>query len=88
MARPLVVLRKLFALLRDGGRLFVTMQRYGDDCTYSVRPGEPIYVGPYTLQRIPKLVHPDACHCLHATTEGVRYFMVLEKRAASSSSSS
>jgi 2-polyprenyl-3-methyl-5-hydroxy-6-metoxy-1,4-benzoquinol methylase len=73
--RPIDGLRKLLAVLRPGGRLFFTAQRYGSDVQAAVRPGEPIYVAQKVIDELPRL----GCRVVDVTTSGTRYFVVLEK---------
>lgn len=74
--RPLDALRKLLTVLRPGGRLFFTAQRYGDDVQAAVRPGEPIYIGPKVVNDLPRML---GCKVLGTTTSRMRYYVVLEK---------
>ena len=74
--RPLDALRKLLTVLRPGGRLFFTAQRYGRDVQAAVRPGEPIYIGEKVMNELPRRLN---CRILDATTSGTRYYVVLEK---------
>lgn len=74
--RPLDALRKLLTVLRPGGRLFFTAQRYGRDVQAAVRPGEPIYIGEKVMNELPRQLN---CRILDTTTSGTRYYVVLEK---------
>lgn len=74
--RPLDALRKLLAVLRPGGRLFFTAQRYGEDVQAAVRPGEPIYIGPRVVNDLPRHL---GCRIVNMTTSRMRYYIVLEK---------
>jgi SAM-dependent methyltransferase len=74
--RPLDALRKLAAVLRPGGRLYFTAQRYGTDVTAAVRPGEPIYIGEKLIDELPQRV---GCRVVSIATTGMRYSIVLEK---------
>ncbi|GEP58621.1 methyltransferase domain-containing protein [Reyranella soli] len=74
--RPLDALRKLLAVLRPGGRLFFTAQRYGEDVQAAVRPGEPIYIGPKVVNDLPRHL---GCRIVNTTTSRMRYYIVLEK---------
>ena len=75
--RPLDALRKLVGLLRPGGRLFFTAQRYGTDVQAAVRPGEPIYIGEKLMAELPSRV---GCRQVSLSTSAMRYYVVLEKR--------
>lgn len=74
--RPLDALRKLLVVLRPGGRLFFTAQRYGEDVQAAVRPGEPIYIGPKVASDLPQYL---GCRIVSTTTSSMRYYIVLEK---------
>jgi 2-polyprenyl-3-methyl-5-hydroxy-6-metoxy-1,4-benzoquinol methylase len=74
--RPLDALRKLLTMLRPGGRLFFTAQRYGSDVQAAVRPGEPIYIGEKMIDEIPRRL---GCRIVDMTTSSMRYYVVLEK---------
>lgn len=74
--RPLDALRKLLAVLRPGGRLFFTAQRYGEDVQAAVRPGEPIYIGPKVVNDLARQLR---CRIVSTTTSPMRYYIVLEK---------
>lgn len=74
--RPLDALHKLLAILRPGGRLFFTAQRYGEDVQAAVRPGEPIYIGPKVVNDLPQHL---GCRIVSTTTSRMRYYIVLEK---------
>lgn len=76
--RPLDALRKLVGLLRPGGRIFFTAQRYGTDVQAAVRPGEPIYIGEKLMAELPSRV---GCRQLSLSTSTMRYYVVLEKPA-------
>jgi len=73
---PLDALRKLIAVLRPGGRLYFTAQRYGRDVQAAVRPGEPIYIGERVVDQMPERL---GCRIVDLTTSGMRYYIVLEK---------
>jgi len=74
--RPLGALARLLDMLRVGGRLYFTAQRYGSDVKLAVRPGEPIYIGPKMLDLLPKLL---PCRLLNVKATGARYFILLER---------
>jgi 2-polyprenyl-3-methyl-5-hydroxy-6-metoxy-1,4-benzoquinol methylase len=74
--RPLDALRKLLTVLRPGGRLYFTAQRYGADVQAAVRPGEPIYIGEKTANELPQHLH---CRVISKKTSTMRYYVVLEK---------
>jgi SAM-dependent methyltransferase len=74
--RPLDALRKLLGVLRKGGRLFFTAQRYGTDVQAVVRPGEPIYIGPKVVEELPERL---GCRLINMTTSMMRYYIVIEK---------
>jgi len=46
---PLLVLKKLFRMLRPGGRIHFTAQYYGPQNSLQVRVGEPIYIDRHGL---------------------------------------
>jgi len=73
---PLVVLGKMLDLLRLGGRIYFSAQRYGVDVNLSIRPGEPIYIGSRLLELLPEIF---GCIVVNVATAGSRYFIVLEK---------
>ncbi len=73
---PLDALRKLLTVLRPGGRLFFTAQRYGRGVQAAVRPGEPIYIGEKVMNELPRRL---GCRIVDMTTSGARYYVVLEK---------
>jgi SAM-dependent methyltransferase len=77
--RPLGVLARLLDLLRPGGRLFFSAQRYGEDVKLAIRPGEPIYIGPRAIELIPQLL---PAHTVNVEATGSRYFIVLERADA------
>ncbi|MBV8186559.1 MAG: class I SAM-dependent methyltransferase [Alphaproteobacteria bacterium] len=74
--RPLDALRKLLTVLRKGGRLFFTAQRYGTDVQAVVRPGEPIYIAARLVDELPGRL---GCRVVNVTTSIMRYYIVLEK---------
>jgi SAM-dependent methyltransferase len=74
--RPLDALRKLLSVLRPGGRMYFTAQRYGRDVQAAVRPGEPIYIGEKLLAELPQRLQ---CRVLDVSRSGMRYYVVLEK---------
>jgi SAM-dependent methyltransferase len=74
--RPLDVLRKLVSVLRPGGRLYFTAQRYGRGVEAAVRPGEPIYIGEKLVRELPQRLD---CSVVSVTTSSMRYYIVLEK---------
>jgi SAM-dependent methyltransferase len=76
--RPIDALRKLLDVLRPGGRLYFTAQRYGTDVQASVRPGKPIYIGEALVEELPRRL---ACTIVDRWSSGTRYFVVLEKQA-------
>jgi SAM-dependent methyltransferase len=76
VAKPLDVVRKLVSVLRPGGRLYFTAQRYGAGVQAAVRPGEPIYIGEKLIRELPQRV---GCRIVNATTSNMRYYVVLEK---------
>lgn len=49
---PLLVLKKLFRMLRPGGRIHFTAQYYGPENSLQVRVGEPIYIDRHGLNWI------------------------------------
>ncbi len=75
--RPLDALAKLLGVLRPGGRLYFTAQRYGADVQASVRPGEPIYIGEALIEELPRRL---GCTIVDKWTSGTRYFVVLERQ--------
>lgn len=76
MESPLRVLRKLLSVLRPGGRLFFTAQRYGKDATGPVRPSEHIYVGRMFIDQLPDWL---GCRIVEVKSSNMRYYVVLEK---------
>jgi SAM-dependent methyltransferase len=74
--RPLDALAKLLSVLKSGGRLYFTAQRYGRDVQAAVRPGEPIYIGEKVMKELPQRL---GCKLLDVTTSSMRYYAVLEK---------
>lgn len=77
--RPLDALVKLLNVLRPGGRLFFTAQRYGADVQAPIRPGEPIYIGETLVEDLPRRL---GCSIAETWTSGARYFVVLERQSA------
>lgn len=77
--RPLGTLARLLDMLRPGGRLYFTAQRYGADVKLAIRPGEPIYIGPKVVEAMPRLL---PCTLHDVALNGSRYFIVLERTAA------
>jgi SAM-dependent methyltransferase len=76
VAQPLDVLRKLVSVLRPGGRLYFTAQRYGSGVRAAVRPGEPIYIGDKLVHELPDRL---GCRVVNLTMSAMRYHTVLEK---------
>ncbi len=74
--RPLDALGKLLSVLRPGGRLFFTAQRYGPDVQAAIRPGEPIYIGEKVVEELPRRL---SCRILSKASSGTRYYLVLAK---------
>src|SRR5262249_32528487 len=74
--RPLGALARMLDMLRPGGRLCFTAQRYGADVKLAIRPGEPIYIGPKVIDLLPQLL---PCRTIDVTANGSRYFVVLER---------
>lgn len=74
--RPLDALGKLLSVLRPGGRLFFTAQRYGPDAQAAIRPGEPIYIGEKVVEELPRRL---GCRVLNKASSGTRYYLVLAK---------
>lgn len=75
---PLDALAKLLDVLRPGGRLYFTAQRYGPDVQASVRPGEPIYISETLVEELPRRLD---CTVADMWTSGASYFVVLERQA-------
>ncbi len=83
--RPLDALAKLLSVLRPGGRLYFTAQRYGADVQASIRPGEPIYISETLVEDLPLRL---GCTIVDRWTSGTRYFVVLERQAVPALASS
>jgi len=76
MERPLDVLKKLLTVVRPGGRLFFTAQRYGRDANGPVRPDEHVYIGETVLAQLPGQL---SCRVLDLAMSNLRYYVTLEK---------
>lgn len=77
--KPMAALRKLMSVLRPGGRIFFSAQRYGKDVMLAIRPGEPIYIGQILVDSLEQRLN---CRLVESKTTGSRFFIVLEKRGA------
>lgn len=77
VSAPLSALKKLIWTLRPGGRIFFSAQRYGNDCSLPIRPGEPIYVGEKFIEEMEDRLDCDSVEVIRI---GSRFFVVLEKR--------
>ena len=80
--RPVAVLAKLLDLLRIGGRLYFSAQRYGDDVNLAILAGEPIYVGPRFIDLLPQLL---PCIVIDVEKYGPRYLIAIERTAGTPS---
>jgi SAM-dependent methyltransferase len=74
--RPLAAVAKLLDMLRPGGRLYFSAQRYGDDVNLAILAGEPIYIGPRVVELIPKLL---PCTLVDGEKYGARYLIAVER---------
>lgn len=72
---PIVVLRKLLRMLRSGGRLHFTAQRYGEDNELQIRVGEPIFISDQTVKYI--VGQLDAK--VYEQKKDIKFRIVLEK---------
>ena len=72
---PIGVLRKLLRMLRSGGRLHFTAQRYGEDNELQIRVGEPIFISDQTVKYI--VGQLDAK--VHEQKKDIKFRIVLEK---------
>jgi SAM-dependent methyltransferase len=77
--RPLGALARMLDMLRPGGRLYFTAQRYGSDVKLAIRPGEPIYIGPRVVELFDQML---PCRTIDVVANGSRYFVVLERTEA------
>ncbi len=73
---PLRVLRSLVGVLRPGGRLFFTAQRYGSDARGPVRPSEQVYLSARGLERLTALL---GCRIVDVSESNMRYSVTLER---------
>lgn len=73
---PLRVLRKLVRVLKPGGRLFFTAQRYGSDARGPVRPAEQVYLG---AKGIEQLTLRLGCRVVGVSDSNMRYYVTLER---------
>ena len=73
--QPLVVLKKLMAMLRSGGRLHFSAQYYGPTSPLQVRVGEPIYIDRHGLDWVVSQL--DAR--LHDLTIDTKFRVTLQK---------
>jgi len=73
---PLRVLRKLVGVLKPGGRLFFTAQRYGSDASGPVRPAEQVYLG---AKGIEQLTLRLGCRVVAVSNSNMRYYVTLER---------
>lgn len=81
VAWPVRALEKLISVLRPGGRIFFSAQRYGSDVNLAIRPGEPIYIGEKFIDEMDDML---GCDTIDVVRNGSRFFIVLEKRATAS----
>lgn len=84
VSSPLNALKKLIWTLRPGGRIFFSAQRYGNDCSLPIRPGEPIYIGEKFIDEMDDWLD---CKTIEVVRSGSRFFIVLEKRDPNASKS-
>jgi len=73
---PIGVLRKLLRMLRSGGRLHFTAQRYGEDNELQIRVGEPIFINDQALKYIVEQLDAK----VHDQKKDIKFRIVLEKR--------
>lgn len=76
--RPLAVMAKLLDLLREGGRLYFSAQRYGQGCNLPILAGEPIYIGPRLIDLLPEML---PCTVVDVEKYGPRYLIAIERTA-------
>ena len=72
---PLRVLRNLVGVLKPGGRLFFTAQRYGRDARGPVRPSEQVYLGAKGIEQLAGWLGAGC----HVSDSNMRYYVTLER---------
>ena len=73
---PLRVLRNLVGVLKLGGRLFFTAQRYGRDARGPVRPSELVYLGAKGIEQLAGWL---GCRVVDVSDSNMRYYVTLER---------
>ena len=73
---PLRVLRNLVGVLKPGGRLFFTAQRYGRDARGPVRPSEQVYLGAKGIEQLAGWL---GCRVVDVSDSNMRYYVTLER---------
>jgi SAM-dependent methyltransferase len=73
---PLQVLRKMFRMLRPGGRIHVTAQYFGPENALQIRVGEPIYIDRYGLDWVIDQLDAE----LIELKADIKYRVTLEKK--------
>lgn len=74
---PLQVLRKMFRMLRPGGRIHVTAQYFGAENALQIRVGEPIYIDRHGLDWVIGQLDAE----LIELKADIKYRVTLEKKA-------
>jgi SAM-dependent methyltransferase len=71
---PMVVMRKMVRMLKPGGRMHFTAQRYGDN-ELPIRVGEPIYINDDTLEWVVKSLGLEMVEIV----KDIKFRIVVEK---------
>jgi SAM-dependent methyltransferase len=74
---PLRVLRKMFRMLRPGGRIHFTAQYFGPENSLQIRVGEPIYIDRYGLDWVISQLGAELVHL----AADIKYRVTLAKAA-------